>query len=94
MEVSFYTRTCDVRNGARSAAQPAPQSPYHPLSTLGASDPPQRAECGHTVAFSCRTPKHLCDADLLLRLLQDNARAHLGLQEHGAYLHGQREPRV
>ena len=44
-------RTLDFANGPRSAAQPAPQSPHHPLSTLGASDPPQRAACGHTVAF-------------------------------------------
>ena len=51
IQVSLYTRTLDFANGPRSAAQPAPQSPHHPLSTLGASDLPQRAACGHTVAF-------------------------------------------
>ena len=34
IQVSLYTRTLDFANGPRSAAQPAPQSPHHPLSTL------------------------------------------------------------
>ena len=43
IQVSLDTRTLDFANGPRSAAQPAPQSPHPPLSTLGALDPPQRA---------------------------------------------------
>ena len=46
-QVSLYTRTCDFRNGARSAEQPAPQSPHHPLSTLGTSNP-LSAPCSHS----------------------------------------------
>ena len=84
IQVSLDTRTLDFANGPRSAAQPAPQSPHPPLSTLGASDPPQRAACGHTVAFlshadsACAmlTCCSACRRTMCGRILESNNMAH------------------
>ena len=83
--MSLYTRTLDFANGPRSAAQPAPQSPHHPLSTLGASGPPQRAACGHTVAFlshadsafAMLTCCSACRRTMRGRILESNNMAHI-----------------
>ena len=84
IQVSLDTRTLDFANGPRSAAQPAPQSPHPPLSTLGASDPPQRGACGHTVAFlshadsACAmlTCCSACRRTMCGRILESNNMAH------------------